>query len=133
MNKYLVRNDIIIHYLCQNVKLVLWQEPDRIEQYMIIKRALIEIYNVQTVQEALVFRGGTALNTLYLVPAMRYSEDLDFVQLKSEPIGKTLNAIRSQLDSWLGAPEWKKTEQSVKLIYRYQSLSARRMKVKIVC
>ena len=58
MNKYLVRNDIIIHYLYQNVKLVLWQEPDRIEQYMIIKRALIEIYNVQTVQEALVFRGG---------------------------------------------------------------------------
>ncbi len=108
-----------------------WQELAMVEQDLIIKRALIEMYQTTIVNKALVFRGGTALNTLYLSPALRYSEDLDFVQLRAEPIGDTLNAIRDKLDTWLGEPLWKKTPQSVKLIYRYTSINNKPMRLKI--
>lgn len=52
---------------------------------------------------------------------MRYSEDIDLVQIKPEQIGDTINYIRAALDSWLGEPKRKLTERSVKLIYSYLS------------
>ena len=52
----------------------------------------------------MLFRGGTALHKLVLRPTARYSEDLDFVQMKPEPIGPVLDIIRARLDPWLGEP-----------------------------
>ena len=46
----------------------------------------------------LAFRGGTALFKLHLSPAARYSDDIDFVQVVAEPIGKTVDAMRAVLD-----------------------------------
>ena len=39
------------------------------------------MFQRETVRDTLALRGGTALNKLYLVPAARYSEDIDLVQV----------------------------------------------------
>lgn len=108
-----------------------WPTSTMVEQDLIISRALIELYNNFKVSENLVFRGGTALNKLFLKPASRYSEDIDLVQSKAEPIGETLSAIRSVLDNWLGEPKRKLTERSAKLIYHYKTNEDLPAKLKI--
>lgn len=108
-----------------------WSSPTMVEQDLIISRALVNLYEQPKVRESLVFRGGTALNKLYIQPPARYSEDIDFVQIKSEPIGPTLSAIRLALDHWLGEPKRKLTERSVKLIYKYQNTDNLFSKLKI--
>lgn len=85
-----------------------WPLFKQIEQDLVISRALVELYNHPKITETLAFRGGTALHKLFFKPAVRYSEDLDFVQINPEPIGETIKAIKSVLDHWLGEPKWSK-------------------------
>ncbi len=108
-----------------------FQMLEMVEQDLIISRALVCIFSNETVRESVGFIGGTAINKAFLDNMRRFSEDIDLVQLRCEPIGVTLNAIRSTLDPWLGEPTWKKTQQSHKLIYRYQSANATPMRLKI--
>lgn len=82
------------------------------------------------IKDSLVFRGGTALHKLFIKPAGRYSEDIDLVQITSEPIGSVLDEIRSALN-WLGEPKSKLTERSAKLIYHYTALDNSQRKLKI--
>jgi hypothetical protein len=110
---------------------VKWQTPDQIEQDLIISRALVDLYNDPHIKDALVFRGGTALNKLFINPPARYSEDIDFVQKNADPIGQTINAIREVLKPWLGDPKWKITQRSAKLIYKYESINKSASKLKI--
>lgn len=112
----------------QNVQ---WQTPAQVEQDLVISRALVDLYNEPYVSEALVFRGGTALNKLFLKPPSRYSEDIDFVQKKADPIGQTIDAIREVLKPWLGDPKWKVTKRSAKLIYKYEAINKLPAKLKI--
>lgn len=51
---------------------VQWQTPAQVEQDLIISRTLVNLYNDPHISEALVFRGGTALNKLFLKPPSRY-------------------------------------------------------------
>jgi hypothetical protein len=51
----------------------------------------------------------------------RYSEDIDLVQIRAEPIGATMNALREVLDPWLGKPQWKQNEGRVTFYYRFDS------------
>ncbi len=108
-----------------------WQTLSMVEQDLIISRALICLYNDETIKNSLVFRGGTALNKLFLKPPARYSEDIDFVQKRAEPIGSTIDRIREVLKPWLGEPKRKLTERSAKLIYQYESISGLPAKLKI--
>lgn len=110
---------------------VKWQTPAQIEQDLIISRALVDLYNDPHIKDALVFRGGTALNKLFINPPSRYSEDIDFVQKNADPIGQTINAIREVLKPWLGDPKWKITQRSAKLIYKYESINKSASKLKI--
>ena len=52
-----------------------------VEQDLVISRALVEMFRVPAVADRLAFRGGTALHKLFLTPAVRYSEDIDLVQI----------------------------------------------------
>jgi predicted nucleotidyltransferase component of viral defense system len=97
-----------------------WPEDSQVEQDLVISRALIEIFSHPLLHGALAFRGGTALYKLHLTAA-RYSEDIDLVQTRSEPAGPMMDALRSVLDPWLGAPRWKQTEGRVTLAYRFNS------------
>jgi predicted nucleotidyltransferase component of viral defense system len=98
-----------------------WEANSLVEQDLIISRALVEMYAVPELTRRLAFRGGTALYKLYLRPAARYSEDIDLVQVQSEPIGETLDLVRSVLDPWLGTPKRKLKEGRVNLVYRFDS------------
>jgi hypothetical protein len=58
-----------------------WTDNAQVEQDLAICRALVNIFSHPVLSDALAFRGGTALYKLYLTPAARYSEDIDFVQV----------------------------------------------------
>ena len=98
-----------------------WVADFQVEQDLVICRALVDIFNHPVLRDALAFRGGTALYKLYLKPAARYSEDIDLVQVRAEPAGDTMSAVREVLDPWLGEPRWKQTEGRVTFKYRFQS------------
>lgn len=74
-----------------------WQENYQVEQDLIIHRTLIVLFNDEFIRERLAFRGGTALYKLFLAPAVRYSEDIDLVQIKAEPFGAIIDRIRELL------------------------------------
>ena len=98
-----------------------WVSDHQVEQDLVISRALVEIFGVADMGRRLAFRGGTALYKLHIHPAARYSEDIDLVQVVSEPIGDTFDAVRSVLDPWLGQPRRDLKEGRVSLVYRFWS------------
>jgi predicted nucleotidyltransferase component of viral defense system len=98
-----------------------WVQDIQVEQDLVICRALVEIFSHPVLSKALAFRGGTALYKLYITPAARYSEDIDLVQVRAEPAGAVMEALRSVLDPWLGAPRWKQSEERVTFVYRFAS------------
>jgi len=112
-----------------------WSTDAQVEQDLILSRALIEIFSNAILASHLAFRGGTALHKLFLNPASRYSEDIDLVQLNSEPIGPILTALHQTLDPWLGKPRRKQSEGRATLIYRFNSeiapITPLRLKVEI--
>ncbi|RLB47273.1 MAG: nucleotidyl transferase AbiEii/AbiGii toxin family protein [Deltaproteobacteria bacterium] len=110
-----------------------WKQDAQVEQDLVITRALVEMFRVEDIAQALAFRGGTALYKLHLRPAARYSEDIDLVQMKAGPIGETLDLVRSALDPWLGMPRRKFNEGRVNLVYRYESedVPPLRMRLKV--
>jgi len=98
-----------------------WTEDSQVEQDLVICRALVEIFSLDETARTLAFRGGTALHKLHLAPAVRYSEDIDLVQVVAGPIGPALDAMRSVLDPWLGEPRRVFKERRVSLGYRLLS------------
>ncbi len=98
-----------------------WNTDAKIEQDLIICRAIVEIFSHPMLVSNLAFRGVTALHKLYLAPAARYSEDIDLVQIKAGPIGPVFDALHEKLDFWLGVPIRKQGNDILTLIYRVQS------------
>ncbi len=101
-----------------------WVQDLQVEQDLIISKALVDIFSHPLLGDTLAFRGGTALYKLHLRPAARYSEDIDLVQIKSEPAGPMMKALREVLNPWLGEPRWKQTEGRVTFVYRFDSEDA---------
>lgn len=108
-----------------------WVQEFQVEQDLVLSRVLVEIFSEPTLANGLAFRGGTALHKLYLKPAVRYSEDIDLVQVDAGPAGPTMNALRNVLDSWLGQPQWKQTRGRVALIYRFESENTPPMRMRL--
>jgi predicted nucleotidyltransferase component of viral defense system len=93
----------------------------QVEQDLVICRALAELFSHPLLAQSLAFRGGTALYKLYIKPPARYSEDIDLVQMRAEPAGPVMEALRAVLDPWLGQPRWKQTEGRMTFVYRFSS------------
>jgi predicted nucleotidyltransferase component of viral defense system len=89
-----------------------------VEQDLIISRALCDLFNSPTLQGKIAFRGGTAINKLLFKQPLRYSEDIDLVQTQAEPIGPTVDAIRSTL-SWLGKCNREQAGHSMHLVFKF--------------
>ena len=98
-----------------------WSQDAWVEQDLVISRALVALFSVAALAERLAFRGGTALYKLHLRPPARYSEDIDLVQVRAEPIGGTLDLVRGALDPWLGTSQHRLSERSATLVYRFDS------------
>jgi predicted nucleotidyltransferase component of viral defense system len=95
-----------------------WPAQRQIEQDLIICRTLCDIYSNPFLAERLAFRGGTAINKLIFPTPLRYSEDIDLVQVKAEPIGPTIDAIRETL-AWLGDFRRVGAKHSMHFIFRF--------------
>lgn len=95
-----------------------WPDLRQVEQDLIISRVLCDLFTAPALKDRIAFRGGTAINKLLFKEPLRYSEDIDLVQTRAEPIGKTVDAIRAAL-AWLGTPKWQQAQHSMHLIYRF--------------
>ena len=82
-----------------------WSDDRMIEQDLVISRLLIELFNHPELNNSFAFRGGTAIFKLFSTEPVRYSEDIDLVQINAEPIGKSTQIIRSIIDPLLGKPK----------------------------
>ena len=97
-----------------------WSNP-QVEQDLVISRAIVEIFSDDLLRKSLAFRGGTALHKLYITPQARYSEDIDLVQINSEPINPVLKRIRERLN-FLGTKRIVKQHiHNNTMIYRFDS------------
>lgn len=100
--------------------LVPWTDRHKVEQDLLICRALVAIYSDEYLAHHLAFRGGTALHKLYLHPQPRYSEDIDLVQVEAVPIKETYDRIREVL-AFGGEPKVKQKKHNNTLIFRLDS------------
>jgi len=113
-----------------------WPENGQVEQDLVIEKGLLELFADPFIRERLAFRGGTALHKIFLKQQVRYSEDIDLVQIKAEPIKDTIDAIRKQLD-FLGKPSVKQKANNNAVIFRFKSeippVINLRLKIEINC
>jgi len=112
---------IPLDYITEWRQIAPWPADEQVEQDLVISRAVVEMFNRREIAKRLAWRGGTALHKLFLRSSPRYSEDIDLVQIKAEPIGETIDILRQTLDSWLGNPRRVSKEGRVNLIYRFSS------------
>lgn len=98
-----------------------WPDVAQVEQDLIIERAIVELFSDDFLAEHLAFRGGTALHKLFLKPQVRYSEDIDLVQIKEGPIKPILQKIRERM-KFLGSKRAiKQNENNNTILYRFES------------
>lgn len=113
-----------------------WHDSKMVEQDLIISRALVDIFSDDFLREQLAFRGGTALHKLYLTPQVRYSEDIDLVQINPGPIKSILSRL-SEVLSWMPDKVVKTKKHNNTMLFRMKSeippVEAIRLKVEINC
>ncbi len=109
-----------------------WRLDSQIEQDLILHAMIQVIYSDPFLSEKLAFRGGTCLNKLIWKVPLRYSEDLDFVQINPEKIGPTGDRLRKVLKEIIPHdPEWEVKKGSFKLNYFFEAESNPHQKQKI--
>lgn len=114
-----------------------WQTNAQMEQDLVIERALIALFSNDMIRENLAFRGGTALHKIFINPQARYSEDIDLVQIKPEPINPVMKEIRNAM-SFLGLKRnTKQNDKMSTMVYRFDTEIApvinTRLKLEINC
>ena len=113
-----------------------WESNAHVEQDLIISRALVEIFSDDLLRNNLAFRGGTALHKLFMDKPLRYSEDIDLVQMKPKAIGKIIDRIREKL-IFLGKPTVKQKAFNNTIVFKYESeippVIPMKLKVEINC
>jgi len=123
-------------YITEWSNYVPWQTNEQVEQDLVICRALVEIFKDNFLASSLAFRGGTALHKLYLQPQPRYSEDIDLVQIRSEPIKETIQHLQKAL-AFIGKSNVSTKKDNNTIYYRFESefppVQKMKLKVEINC
>jgi len=113
-----------------------WISDAQVEQDLVISRSLVEIFSDDLLADNLAFRGGTALHKLYFPPAPRYSEDIDLVQIRPEPIGPVIDRLRERI-FFLEEPKIRQKDRNTTLLFRFETevepVINMRVKVEINC
>ena len=109
-----------------------WPDLRQVEQDLIISRALCDLFACEELRNSIAFRGGTAINKLIFPEPLRYSEDIDLVQTRAEPIGPLIEGVRSCL-GWLGKCSYDKAPHSTHLVFKFipEANAASPLKLKI--
>jgi len=95
-----------------------WPDLRQVEQDLMICRALCDLFNAPALRGKVAFRGGTAINKLLFQQPLRYSEDIDLVQMQPAPIGRTVDAIRNA-PAWLGKCNREQAGHSMHLVFKF--------------
>ena len=123
-------------YITEWANNVPWQTNEQVEQDLVICRALVEIFSDEWLASSLAFRGGTALHKLYLQPQQRYSEDIDLVQIRPEPIKETIKRLQERL-SFVGESIVTQKANNNTIKFRFESefppIQNLRLKVETNC
>jgi len=98
-----------------------WAGDHQIEHDLALSRMLVEIFSEPALARSLAFRGGTALHKLILPGPLRYSDDIDLVQVTSGPIGDLMRILRGRLDPLLGPSAFERSPISHTAVYRFRS------------
>jgi len=124
-------------YITEWQKNAPWRSNAQVEQDLIIERALIELFSDELIKQSLAFRGGTALHKIFLPPQVRYSEDIDLVQIKAGEIGAILTRIRKILGFLDKKPRFNRSIHNNTLVFRFNSeiepIQPLKLKVEINC
>jgi len=91
----------------------------------------VDIFSNEFLRRNLAFKGGTALQKLFVNEPFRYSEDIDLVQTQQGPIGEIMAELRKVLNPWLGNPKYLQNEYGMKFFYRYTAEDGVSMRIKI--
>ena len=97
-----------------------WQSKSFVEQDLIICRAIVEIFSDPFLAQELAWRGGTALHKLYLHPQVRYSEDIDLVQIHPGPIKPIVERLDNAL-AWLPGKSFDLRRFGFRIRFRFDS------------
>lgn len=95
-----------------------WPELRQVEQDLIICRAMCDLFNSPRLQGKIAFRGGTAINKLLFEKPLRYSEDIDLVQTRPEPIASIIDGVRDAL-AWLGKCNRDQANHTTHLVFKF--------------
>ncbi len=99
-----------------------WILDSQVEHDLILNRLLVELFSNKIFSNALILRGGTALYKIYFKnKVIRFSEDIDLVQIKNEPIGDLMTVSRTICNPVLGTPKYKQTQGRVTFYYKTMS------------
>ena len=98
-----------------------WSDDAQVEQDLVLSRAVVEMFNDSDLAKNFALRGGTALNKVFIHPASRYSEDIDLVQIKAEPIGNIIDRLREKM-SFLGTPRINQKSFNNTIVFKYESI-----------
>jgi len=124
-------------YIIEWQKNAPWQNNAQVEQDLVIERALVELFSNDTIRKSLAFRGGTVLHKVYFKPQVRYSEDIDLVQINAKEIGPVLSVIRKILGFIDNKPKYKTTIHNNTFVFRFDSetepILPLKLKVEINC
>lgn len=72
-----------------------WPAINQVEQDLVLKRLVVEIFRDELLSQELAFWGGTCLHALLLPRPLRYSEDLDFRRRTTGGVGRLLDRFRA--------------------------------------
>jgi predicted nucleotidyltransferase component of viral defense system len=107
-----------------------WPTAEQVEQDLLLSRAICEIANDEYLGTELVFRGGTALNKLFLGKASRYSEDLDYVRTTTGGISPFTTAL-GRIGEQMGFRVKTQITQHPKVYWKANSQNGLAIKIKI--
>lgn len=96
-----------------------WVNDDQIEQDLLISRIIVDLYNDEFLNKHLIFRGGTTLNKLFFNEPVRYSEDIDLVQIIEGPIKPIVETIQKTIDPWLGKSTTESRRNGFRIYYSF--------------
>lgn len=98
-----------------------WRLNEQVEQDLLISRSLVAIYSDPFLKERLAFRGGTALHKLQFFPQVRYSEDIDLVQISPAPFGEIFDHLKKALEF---LPNMKRVQKTFNNSLRFRTESS---------
>jgi len=97
-----------------------WPKKSYVEQDLVICRAIVSIFSDSILAKELAWRGGTALHKLYLMPQVRYSEDIDLVRTGSGPVKPIIEQLDEVLN-WLPNKSFEQRRFGFRMKFRYES------------